>query len=65
MATMSFTPPSAASMTASFTPGAGMKMHDAVAPVAATASATLAYTGIPSTSVPAFLGFVPATTWVP
>ena len=28
-------------MTAAFTPGAGMKMHDAVAPVAATASATV------------------------
>ena len=42
MATMSFTPPSAASITASFTPGAGMKMHDAVAPVASTASATVA-----------------------
>ena len=42
MATMSSTPPSAASITASFTPGAGMKMHDAVAPVASTASATVA-----------------------
>ena len=40
MATMNFTPPSAASITASFTPGAGMKMHDAEAPVASTASAT-------------------------
>ena len=58
-------PASAASITASFTPGAGMKMHDAVAPVAAIASPTLAYTGMPSTSVPAFLGLVPATTWVP
>ena len=42
-----------------------MKMHDAVAPVSATASATVAKTGMPSTSVPAFLGLVPATTWVP
>ena len=40
-------------------------MHDAVAPVASTASATLAKTGMPSTSVPAFLGLVPATTCVP
>ena len=35
-------------------------MHDAVAPVAAIASATLANTGMPSTSVPAFFGLVPA-----
>ena len=42
-----------------------MKMADAVAPVSATASATLAKMGIPSTLVPAFLGFVPATTFVP
>ena len=40
-------------------------MHEAVAPVASTASPTLANTGMPSTSVPAFLGLVPATTWVP
>ena len=33
--------------------------------VAATASATEAKTGTPSTSVPAFFGLVPATTWVP
>ena len=38
---------------------------DAVAPVAATASFTDAKTGMPSTSVPAFLGLVPATTCVP
>ena len=65
MHTMNVMPASAASITASFTPGAGMKMHDAVAPVAAIASPTLAKTGMPSTSVPAFLGLVPATTWVP
>ena len=65
MHTMNSMPASAASITASFTPGAGMKMHDAVAPVAAIASATLANTGMPSTSVPAFFGLVPATTWVP
>ncbi len=52
-------------MTASRTPGAGMKMQLAVAPVAATASATVANTGMPSTSVPALRGLVPATTWVP
>ncbi len=40
MATMNFTPPSAASMTAERTPGAGMKMQLAVAPVASTASPT-------------------------
>ena len=41
MHTMNSMPASAASITASFTPGAGMKMHDAVAPVAAIASATV------------------------
>ena len=40
-------------------------MHDAFAPVASTASATVANTGMPSTSVPAFFGFVPPTTCVP
>ena len=63
--TMNSMPAAAASITASFTPGAGMKMHDAVAPVSAMASATLANTGMPSTSVPAFFGLVPATTCVP
>ncbi len=58
-------PPSAASITAFDTPGAGMNTHDAVAPVASTASATEPKIGMPSTSVPAFLGFVPATTCVP
>ena len=62
---MNSMPASAASITASFTPGAGMKTHDAVAPVASIASATLANTGMPSTSVPAFFGLVPATTCVP
>ena len=50
---------------ASRTPGAGMNTHDAVAPVAATASPTSAKIGMPSTSVPAFFGLVPATTCVP
>ena len=38
---------------------------DAVAPVSFTASATEAKIGMSSTSVPAFLGLVPATTFVP
>ena len=59
------TPPSAASSTASDTPGAGMNTQDALAPASATASFTVANTGMPSTSVPAFFGFVPATTFVP
>ncbi len=42
-----------------------MKIQVALAPVASFASATVAYTGTPSTSVPAFFGWVPATTWVP
>ena len=62
---MNSTPPSAASITAARTPGAGMKMHDAVAPVSFTASATEAKIGMPSTSSPAFFGLVPATTLVP
>ena len=65
MTTMNSMPASAASITASVTPGAGMKMHDAFAPVASRASATVAKIGTPSTSVPAFFGFVPATTCVP
>ena len=40
-------------------------MQDALAPVAFTASATVAKTGMPSMSSPAFLGLVPATTLVP
>jgi hypothetical protein len=40
-------------------------MADAVAPVCLTASATLAKTGLPRCSEPAFLGFVPPTTFVP
>ncbi len=62
MHTMNLIPPAAASMTAEYTPAAGMKMQDAVAPVASTASAQLAKMGIPSTSSPAFLGLVPPTT---
>ena len=40
-------------------------MKEAVAPVAATASATVSKTGMPSTSSPPRLGLVPATTLVP
>jgi hypothetical protein len=65
MHTMNSMPPSAASMIAARTPAAGMKMQLALAPVSATASATEAKIGMPSTSSPAFLGLVPATTWVP
>lgn len=43
----------------------GTKMADAVAPVSLMASATLAKTGLPRCSLPAFLGFVPPTTLVP
>lgn len=40
-------------------------MADAVAPVSRTASRTLANTGFPKCVSPAFLGFVPPTTFVP
>ena len=40
-------------------------MADAVAPVSLTASLTLANTGLPRCVSPAFLGFVPPTTFVP
>ncbi|PKS11077.1 hypothetical protein jhhlp_002838 [Lomentospora prolificans] len=43
----------------------GTKMQEAVAPVSFTASETLAKTGRSRCVVPAFLGFVPPTTWVP
>ena len=43
----------------------GTKMADAVAPVSFTASLTLANTGFPKCVSPAFLGFVPPTTFVP
>jgi hypothetical protein len=54
----------ASSMLAAAT-GGGTKMAEAVAPVSFMASATLAKTGLPRCSVPAFLGFVPPTTFVP
>ena len=40
-------------------------MQEPVAPVSFTASAAVAKIGTPSTSVPAFFGFVPATICVP
>ena len=40
-------------------------MNEALAPVASTASATVAKTGMPSTSSPPLFGLVPATTLVP
>jgi hypothetical protein len=43
----------------------GTKMPEAVAPVSLMASSTLAKTGRPRWVVPAFLGFVPPTTFVP
>jgi hypothetical protein len=43
----------------------GTKMAEAVAPASLTASATVANTGSPKCSCPAFLGFVPPTTVVP
>jgi hypothetical protein len=43
----------------------GTKMAEAVAPVCLTPSSTVAKTGLPRCSVPAFLGFVPPTTFVP
>ena len=43
----------------------GTKIADASAPTCSTASRTVAKTGLPRCSVPAFLGFVPPTTFVP
>ena len=43
----------------------GTKIHDAVAPVSLTASETLPKTGRSRWVLPAFLGLVPPTTWVP
>src|ERR1700729_201258 len=60
---------SMASSTAALVPAAGTKITDTSAPVAAIVSATVANTGtstpFSSTVVPAFLGFVPPTTWAP
>lgn len=43
----------------------GTKIAEAVAPVCRTASLTFAKTGFPKCVSPAFLGFVPPTTFVP
>ena len=64
-ATISSSPASAASSTALAAPAAGTITIVAVAPVSRTASATDANTGMPSTSVPAFFGLTPPTTFVP
>ena len=65
MQTMKGIPASAASMMASLANCGGTELKAALAPVAATASFTVAKTGIPSISVPPLFGFVPATTLVP
>ena len=56
---------SAASSTASAANGGGTKIMVALAPVRATASATVSNTGIPSTSVPPRPGVTPPTRFVP
>ena len=43
----------------------GTNIAEAVAPVSRTASRTVAKTGFPRCVSPAFLGFVPPTTFVP
>ncbi len=63
--TQSRIPASTASRRASFANGAGTKMQEAFAPVFSTASRTASKTGTPSTTVPAFPGVTPATTWLP
>ena len=68
--TTSGTSASMASTTASFAKAGGTNTIETSAPVSATASATVAYTGseMPpscSTVVPALRAFTPPTTWVP
>src|SRR3989441_5737837 len=65
MMTTSLSPPSIASMAASFAYGAGTKMIEAFARLRCTASRTLSKTGTPSTFVPPLPGVTPATTFVP
>ncbi len=65
MQTTSATPASAASRMASAAKRGGTKIIEVFAPCSRTASATVSYTGIPSTSCPALPGVTPATTWVP
>ena len=62
---MNAMPAAAASRIAALAAFGGTAMNDAVAPVAATASATELNTGMPSTSVPPLPGVTPPTTWVP
>ena len=65
MHTTNGTPAAAASTMASAANLGGTEMNEALAPVASTASATVANTGMPSMSSPPRFGLVPATTWVP
>src|SRR4051794_34499088 len=65
MQTVSSTPASAASKIASAANRGGTKIIDVLAPVRATASATVSNTGMPSTFCPALPGVTPATTDVP
>ena len=66
MATMSFTPASAASMIASAANGGGTKIIVASAPVASTASCTVLKIGRPLSSfVPPLPGVTPPTIFVP
>ncbi|CAB4585557.1 unannotated protein [freshwater metagenome] len=65
MHTTKRTPAAAASRMAADAALGGTAMNDASAPVAATASATVLKTGMPSTSVPPLPGVTPPTTWVP
>src|SRR3989454_1115905 len=65
MMTTSLSPPSIASMAASFAYGAGTKMIEAFARLRCTASRTPSQPGTPSTFVPPLPGVTPATTFVP
>ena len=59
------TPASIASVIAAAANRAGTKIIEVLASRSAIASATLSYTGMPSTSWPPFPGVTPATTSVP
>ena len=65
MHTMKAMPAAAASRMAAGAAFGGTATNDAVAPVAATASATVSKIGMPSTSVPPLPGVTPPTTCVP
>src|SRR3954451_3820135 len=62
MHTVKATSASAASRIASAANRGGTKIMEVFAPVSCTASATVSYTGIPSTSWPPLPGVTPATT---